>query len=320
MKKLTLLFSFVLIWGAPQFVWACDACGLFSGVTPMDLKSQAGLYFRYRTFHGLNTNYYSGPGNGSNKTLHAPSEHPGPKPDGYSPDIRESYYRVAANLRWFLKDRWNLQASLPVTSNFEQYGASRKSGKGYGDISAMLNYGLLIGENDQQAWRVFVGAGLKLPSGWRFRRQKDRENFTDIQGGTGSLDFLLQVQGSWRIGNNGLTANVMTRINTRNSEQVRYGNFHNVNLNIFHQFDLLALNSRLLVYTGGYLEHFSGRFDQGERQTNTGGTTLFSNIGLNWFVDRYSFRPQVQLPVLQKLNGVQLLNQPIVSFEASIAF
>jgi hypothetical protein len=304
----------LLILFAGGNAYACDACGLFSGVTPMDLTSQAGLYFRYRTFAGLNQSLPEGPG----KTLHDPGVSGSDHED--VTDYRENYHRIALNLRWFISRNWNLQASIPFTANNERWPDGGKRGAGISDITLMVNRGLIVKDEFNKAVRVFVGAGVKLPSGWRFRRLEDRVYYFDIQGTTETLDLLFQTDITLRSGNNGLIANAAFRVNTENANGIRYGNFLNVNLNYFRKFDLPALNMRLLPYAGTYLESFAGRFRHQELEYGSGGTLLFANLGLNGFVGKFAFRPEVQIPVAQWLKGRQLKSRAIANMNIDFFF
>lgn len=299
---------------SPKQAFACDACGLFSGVTPMDLKSQAGLYFRYRPFSGLNID----PTPGSGKTSHIPGE--GEHVEGESLDYRENYHRIALNVRWFFSDRWNLQGSLPFTANNERWPGDSKSGAGMGDATLVLNRGLIVNDEGDHSFRLFLGGGVKLPTGWRFQGFTDRIDFIDIQGSTESLDFIAQSEVSWRFGDNGFMGNVICRFNTTNSNGIRYGNFYNANLNYFRKIDLPRWGATLMPYAGGYFEAYAGRFRNEEIRSGTGGKMIFANTGVHFFVGKMGIRPEVKIPLWQKLKGVQIKSRAIASLNFDYFF
>ncbi|MEM0997326.1 MAG: hypothetical protein AAGN35_09620 [Bacteroidota bacterium] len=314
-KLLRLLLLGGLLFLMPQGnAYACDACGLFAGVTPMDLQSQAGLYFRYRSFAGLN----DAAALGSGKTQHGPGDTGQDHNDGG--DYRENFHRIALNVRWFLGQKWNLQASIPVTANHERWPDGSKRGAGLSDVTLILNRGLVVQDNFNRSGRIFVGAGVKLPTGWRFRNVNDRISFFDIQGTTESLDFVFQTETSFRFGNNGFLGNAIYRVNTSNANGLRFGNFFNLTVNYFRKFDLPGIGMRVMPFVGTYVEAFSGRYRNGEREYATGGEFLFANLGVNAFVGRFAFRPQIQIPVTQRLNDRQLKSRAIANLNIDFFF
>lgn len=313
---LTIAFGWILFLGMPlNQAHACDACGLFSGVTPMDLKSQVGLYFRYRPFAGLNIGELSGSG----KTSHIPGVSEHVEGETYN-EYRENFHRIALNVRWFFSDRWNVQASLPFTANNERWPGEIKSGAGFGDATLVLNRGLIVKDQGNHSLRLFLGGGLKLPTGWRFPGWADRIDFIDIQGSTESLDFIVQTEANWRFGENGIMANVVCRFNTVNPNGIRYGNFYNANLNFFRKIDLPGWEATMMPYVGGYFEAYSGRFRHDVLRFGTGGKTLFANTGMHFFVGKMGIRPEVKVPLWQKLKGVQIKSKAIASLNLDYFF
>ena len=106
----------------------------------------------------------------------------------------------------------------------------------------------------------------------------------------------------------GIINSNLFRLNTADKHEMRFGNFLNVTANAFYLVDLAEAKYQLMPTLGTFLESYSGRELYGLEILNTGGTTLFTTAGVTVFVNAIAHRAELQIPVWQKLNGVQMLS------------
>ena len=62
----------------------------------------------------------------------------------------------------------------------------------------MVNAAVVDQADENQAIQVFLGAGIKLPTGARFSEITDYLEWYELQGTTGSWDALFRADLSWR--------------------------------------------------------------------------------------------------------------------------
>ena len=234
--------------------------------------------------------------------------------------IREHFASSVLYGRWFLAPRWNIQAQLPFVYNSATVGDFSQSIGGLGDANVMASYTLVDQADEISALQVFVGAGLKLPTGAKFPDILDYLEWYELQGTTGSWDPMFRADLSWRKNKTGIVASNLFRWNMQDKHQMRFGNFYNLTANAFYLVDIAQGTKQLMPAGGFFLEAYSGRTLYGEQIANTGGTTLFGSASLTLFLNAIAIRGEVQVPVVQKLNGVQMLSNPVPMVDISYNF
>lgn len=294
-------------------VKSCDVCALFSGATPNILKNRAGVYFRYRSFSGL----YNG--TSYQKTSHFPDGFPIPTP-GSPVQVTEQYASSTFYGRWFFKPRWNVQMQLPLVYNSASIGDYSKSIGGLGDANVMVNAAVVDQADESQSLQVFLGAGIKLPTGAKFSEITDYLEWYELQGTTGSIDALFRADVSWRSNKFGLISSNLFRLNTADKHEMRFGNFLNMTANAFYLVDLADAKFQLMPAAGAFLESYSGRTLYGEQISDTGGSTLFATASVSLFLNSVAIRTEIQIPVWQDLNGIQMLSNPAGVVDISYNF
>ncbi len=313
-KKLLLAAAMSLLAFLPvQEVKACDVCAMFSGATPNILKNRAGLYFRYRSFDGL----YDGLN--FQKTSHFPDGVPIPTPDNPAL-VKEQYASSIFYGRWFFKPRWNVQLQLPLVYNTASVGDFTQSIGGLGDANIMVNAAVVDIASEKQSIQLFLGAGIKLPTGAKFREIADYLEWYELQGTTGSWDALFRADLSWRRNKFGIISSNMFRLNTADKHEMRFGNFLNITTNAFYLVDLSEAKYQLMPSAGAFLEMYSGREHYRLEVLDTGGSTLFGTVGITLFLNKVALRAELQVPVWQKLSGVQMLSNPVGIVDISYNF
>ncbi|MEP6597213.1 MAG: hypothetical protein ABJA71_14770 [Ginsengibacter sp.] len=181
MKKIifTGIFIFLL-----QVSFACDICGCtsgnyFVGPFPWFHKHFVGIRYTFRSFHSI------------------------VKDDAIQ--FSKDFYQTAEVWGgWNIGKRWQLLAFLPYNINRQASDDGVMKSKAFGDITVIANYNVLSKKTkskngngvSQQLW---IGAGLKLPTG---KFSADPDDFipsANNQTGTGSVDLLLNTMYSIRI-------------------------------------------------------------------------------------------------------------------------
>lgn len=302
---------------SPRQARACDGCALFASVTPDASRNQAGLFFRYRAFSGLN---YA-PDGGSNKTQHYPGSGAG---HGFDPEEAgnpvETFATTRAFCRYFLTTRLYAQIELPLVANAYRDAQHQKNLAGLGDITLTAGYEIANSAKGDRAFQMFASAGIKLPTGRRFQNQADKRDWFDLQGSTESLDFLTGLQATWRKNKFGWQANALYRINTTSPGAMRFGNFLNLRAQAISLLPIKGGKLQLMPFAGGMLENYSGRYFLGNRIYGTGGSTALAVAGLSLFTQRLAIQPEVQLPIYQDLNDLQLLGRTAATLQVSVMF
>jgi|GEM_PF-1289161 len=305
----------LLISSPPMQVQACDVCALFSGATPNVLKNRVGVFFRYRSFSGL----YDGVSFGKNRVEHYPGGFP--QPTSENPvRIQEHYATSILYGRWFFQPRWNVQLQVPTVYNAATVGDFKQAIGGLGDINAMVSHTLIDQSEEDKAFQLFLGAGVKLPTGTRFSEITDYLEWFELQGTSGSIDGLIRLDASWRKNKWGLLASNLFRLNTPDKHEIRFGNFLNVSANAFYIKDMAQGRFQLMPTGGFFLEHYAGRSIYGDAIPDTGGTTLFATAGATFFLNAFALRSELQVPVVQQLNGVQMLSRSAITVDISYNF
>ncbi len=306
-----------MVGGISGSVVACDICAMFSAVTPNAQNNLVGLYFRHRAFNRWNHSLEEGFG----KTQHYPSTGQvagfSPTDDAYH---SESFTSLTLHGRWFFTPQWFVQAQLPFQYNRMTTDAWQIYRVNVGDANVMVSRAILNREIKGHFWRIFGGVGLKMPTGSRYQDPSTYRELFEMQGTTGSWDVQSRLEIAWRRSSHGVMGDVSYRINTADRQQIRYGNFFNARASAFYLIDIKKGLFRLMPQGGLFLEHYAGRFWQGEALPNVGGTSLFATLGAGWFGERMNLRPEVQIPVLQDLHGDQLLSRTALTMDWSINF
>jgi hypothetical protein len=194
-KQHFLLLLFLL---ASFDLLACDGCTVFFSLTPFDQQSSAGLIFRVRHQAGLG--YPVSPVT-HHRIMHGSvdattSSQPNPV------RVSQSFYSMAANLRMVMPAKFVLQAQLPYRINTYTEPEVSVSESGLGDLSFLVGWQGLEWRKGHNAFRFTPMVGVKLPTGWQYASEKKAMAYLDLQGGTGSVDWILDP--SWILRLNGL--------------------------------------------------------------------------------------------------------------------
>ena len=268
-------------------VFACDICGsssgnYFIGPFPQFRKHFFGTRYSFRSF---------------NSRVES-------DPTQFSKDF---YQTIELWGGWNIGKKWQALAFIPYNINRQTSDDGIKSNKGLGDLTFIVNYSLLNNRTkdrhdhriNQQLW---IGGGLKLPTG----------NFTfdpnyiipgaNNQAGTGSVDFLLNATYAIHINEWGINSNLNYKVN-RNADNYQFGNRFSSSVFLFHS--LSGLKTTFNPNVGLLYENLKANKLNNSKVENTGGNALLASAGLEVNFSNLAVGFNAQLPVSQNFSSGQ---------------
>jgi hypothetical protein len=266
----------------------CDLCGCYLGPDPNYNFNSAGIRYRFRSFSGNSSSELS-----NNELDHS----------GHSHEDDESYSTYELWGRYYISPKFQLAGTMPFSYN----KIGDESFSGAGDMQVQAKYQIFNTEVDGSTKfrnRLFLGGGVKLPTG-KFNQEDDSgEVVPHFQTGTGSFDFLLTGTYFAKSGGLGFVLDAVYKINTENKNKYLFGNQMNVN-GVF-SYDIVADNVTIIPYAGIYYEYAPEDKSDSVKDPNSGGNALFGNFGVDVTAGMIAFKLNYQPPFSQSLNG----NQP----------
>lgn len=280
-------FIFICFFIATQFrANACDVCGCSIGGTnfgilPQFHKHFIGIQYNFRNFN---------------------SEHLilGTETKSIS---TESFQKVELRGRFNLSKRIQLFVFLPLSINQQTENNLISKISGLGDISTFANYSIYNnGDSLNKKWKhnFQLGVGFKLPIGKYNTLNNNNELNPNIQTGTGSFDILLDVIYTVRYRKIGLNNSTIYRFNNSNSNNFQFGNRYTFATNLFYWANIKGYS--LLPSIGAIYENTQKDKHNNAILTQSGGNTLLSSIGLDFYYRKFSFGTNIQIPTYQDNN------------------
>lgn len=204
--------------------------------------------------------------------------------------------------RFNLMERLQLSVFLPV--NFIQQNSRiiKAKSSGLGDMSFLLQYNLLnplkcTGKKSKHQLRL--GIGTKLPGG-EFRMNDNDMFNTNVQLGTGSIDFLANAIYTLRFKNFGVNTSAAYKFNTANNKHYRFGDKFTSGVNFFYVFDVKEV--QLMPNIGINYEHQFSNRKNGRVLSFTGGDFFSSSIGFDVYYRQFAFSTLFTPALINKLN------------------
>jgi hypothetical protein len=297
MKNSLLLLLFSLV--GTSMAFACDRCGCslsghYLNALPQYQRHMAGVRWFYRGF--------------------ASDHHGGVWSD-------ERFHSLDVWGQAFPWERLQIIGVLPINYFTRTLESQHTLSRGLGDAVLLLNYNALRhtwGEGGAWKQMLWLGGGVKLPTG-RFDADLVRQGINpNMQPGTGTLDGLLSGMYNLRHDRWGLAADALVRLSQTNSEGYRFGNRLNASGRFFYQMQTGA--TRWLPTAGAMYEWSAKDRHQGERTPETGGYCLLGHIGLDVYWDRFAVGVTGQIPMAQHLGNGYLQARLRVQVNVSALF
>ena len=288
MKKAVLLG--ILCFSLLQ-TFACDICGCSSG------NYFIGLLPQFRK-HFIGTRY----------TFRSYTSHVAGDASQFSHDF---YQTVELWGGMNVGRKWQVMAFVPYNINKQNSDDGLNHSSGLGDITVIGNYKLLdtrtgTKKGDWLSQQLFIGGGVKLPTGKFAADPEDIIPDANNQPGTGSVDFLADALYSIHVGDWGVNSSVSYKIN-ESAEDFHFGNRFNASAFAFHSFT--GLKTTLNPNVGLLYERLDANKLKNEKVADTGGQALLAAAGLEMNIAKVAFGVNAQLPIAQNLSNGQTHNK-----------
>lgn len=206
-----------------------------------------------------------------------------------------------------LGKKWQVMVFVPYNINKQTSDDGIKNSSGLGDATFITNYKLLdkrTGDKrgDRLSQQLWVGGGVKMPTGKFAADPNDIIPDANNQPGTGSVDFLVNAMYTFHINDWGINSNMNYKIN-RNAENFHFGNRYNASAYVFHSITSgdVTFNPNI----GALYEKLEANKLGDAKVADTGGNALLGAAGLevNFPVMAVGFN--TQLPISQNLSNRQ---------------
>ena len=281
LKKILVAGFCSLLLLSAQNTLACEGggCGIGSyqfGILPQQTKNFVGIRYQHRTDRTLSAH---GSASSENFT---------------STEIWGRFYPVK---------RVQVLALLPYNFNSQESEGKVKQVQGLGDALVLVNYNLL--NNTDSLYQnvkhnLFLGGGVKLPTG-RFDRQSENMLLNpNLQPGTGSFDLVANAMYTIRYNKIGFNTNVTFRHNTANITGYRFGDKFGAGAVLF---SVLKVKDVAIMPNAGLSTELAAKDHQhGQLMAESGGHANFMNVGSELYFKSFSGGLTLQKPVSQHVS------------------
>lgn len=271
----------------------CDLCGCYMGLEPNFDKNQIGL--RYYTFKFINE---AVPIDSDPNLDHDPVQ---------GEETTEYYNNVELYGRIYLSLKTRIIFGIPFSFN----EIDNKALNGVGDLRVLAQYNVYntnISGMTNFWQRIFLGGGMKFPTGVYNKQLVYGITEPHFQPGTGSLDFLitgLHIAKLEKVGL-GWRNDIVYTVNTTNKNDYKFAN--RFNWASTFSYDIVTSSVNILPKAGIYLETASPDKLNGSEAEGSGGTVWMATMGMDLTYKMLSMDFDYQLPLSQNFIGVQPQN------------
>ena len=297
MKKTVLL---VLCIALPNIILACgcDMLITYQGIMPTDYNGNIGFNMRQRYFKGAALTH-----NHSDGSSH---EH------GQMNQLLSNY---ELNYRFFLTRKIIINGNLPMADYqlSSSKAAANYRNSGIGDPFIIAKYEIVSPSTNNDVknkHRLLIGSGVKLPLGLYYKDmlndQPADENLLQLQLGTGSFDYIANINYQIKHNNAGLQTDISFKKNFANKLGFTKGNQINAQVNYFYQ--KRWSKTVLMPFVGALYENSLTDKINNNILVNTGGNNLYGSFGAEFFMKKVSVYFNYQQLLSDALNGFQMKN------------
>jgi hypothetical protein len=200
---------------------------------------------------------------------------------------------------WNIGTRFQLLAFVPYNINHQVSDEGTSDLKGLGDAAVMVNYKVFAASNKNISQQLWLGTGVKLPTG-KFvidATDPDVAAVANSQLGSGSTDILLNGMHNVSINKLGINTTVNYKINTSNKEEYKFGNKLTAGSFVYYVFPLKGII--ISPNVGLLYEHSEASELQNSKMDLTGGKILQGSVGAEVNFNRIAIGLSTQLPIAQ---------------------
>ena len=286
--KLKTVITVFLFASSPLVSMACDICGCgignnYIGILPEFNSKIIGV--RYRS-----NNLWTDIGaNGAHTYL----------------TTEERYQTTELWGAWNLGQKFRVMATIPYHFNSKMNQGTSTQKNGFGDMSATVFYKLYnskktISEDKLLVQSLWIGGGIKAPTGYYADEEASATTANLFQLGTGSLDFSIIGMYDIRLNDAGINLTANYRMATENKSDYRYGNKFSNTTQFYYKF-LIKNKLRLAPNAGVQYEKAAIDSRAGFDVANSGGSALLGTIGLEVNKGKWFAGANFQTPFYQNL-------------------
>ncbi|MEI7523277.1 MAG: hypothetical protein WCJ95_03060 [Mariniphaga sp.] len=288
MKTYLLKIAFLVVFSLLlKTLLACDICGCSSGNYFLGPSPQFNKYFigtRY-SFRSFSTVLKS-----DNK------------------QFSKDFYQTAELWGGIkIKQRFQVLVFLPYNVNHSKSDDGNRLNQGLGDLTLIGNYSILdklslTKESNAISQQLWLGFGVKLPTGLYAIDQSEVVSSANSQPGTGSIDYLVTTSYNLVIENWGIASNLNYKIN-QSAASFHFGN----------RFSATAFAFRTIPFKSNSISPTIGLLYENLQQSelaklkieSTGGNALLVAAGLESKFKNTSIGINAQLPIDQNISDLQ---------------
>ncbi len=222
-------------------------------------------------------------------------------------ETTEYYNNVELYGRIYLSPKTRILFGIPFS--FNEIDSKRLNGMG--DMRVLGQYNVYNTDIDGKTnfWqRIFLGGGMKLPTGVYNKQLIYGVTEPHFQPGTGSFDFLFT--GLWiaklqKVGL-GWRNDLVYTVNTTNKNDYKFAN--RFNWASTFSYDIPTESVNFLPFAGIYLETANPDKQNGENEPGSGGTVVMGTMGAGITYEMLSMDLDFELPISQNFIGIQPQN------------
>ena len=213
---------------------------------------------------------------------------------------RELFQTTELRGRFHLNKKIQLFVLLPFNINRQTENNVTSTFAGLGDVTTFANYSIYNNEDSlSKKWKhnLQLGGGIKLPTGSYKKLDESKILNPNIQTGTGSFDILIDAIYTVRYKKWGLNNTAFYRFNTTNSNDFKFGNRFTIASSFFYWANIKGYS--LLPSAGINYEKADKDLHNSFIVDQSGGSSLFTTFGLDFYYHSFTFGVNYQLPVYQ---------------------
>ena len=280
-KKIAIMSLGSLLFLGSGKALACDACGCGVGsyqfgILPQQSKNFVGI--RYQTKSDESTPYHE-------------------------LQTKEQFQSMEVWARFYPVKKVQVLALVPFNYNRQESGNKITEVKGLGDALVLINYNLL--NNTDSLYQsvkqnLFIGGGLKLPTGYAQNKVEGTELNPNIQVGSGSLDLIANLMYTIRYNKIGLNSNVTYKYNSANRNQFQFGNKFGAGAALF---SVVNVKEFALMPNAGFSTELTAKDTHYKKELKeSGGQINFITLGTEIYFKNFSAGVTTQKPVYQNVS------------------
>lgn len=272
----------------------CDLCGCYFGIEPNYSNNLIGIRYSYFKFVNEPHTVIANP-NVDHETDPTQTE-------------TEIYSKVELVAKYNVNQKLRLLLTVPYKLN----DINGKAVRDLGDILLMGQYLVYASEmslknESRYRQRVYLGAGIKAPTGAYNKQLTFGVTEPHFQPGTGAFDFLVNGTYFAKYKDFGFNADASYSMATTNKNEYRFANRFNTSAAVFYQYAIDQTG--IMPHLGVYFENAGHDKQNNIEVEDSGGSVLFLTGGTDVYFSDFSLNLTYQYPLQDKLYGDQVGNK-----------